>query len=621
MRDLLARRGPDGAGLWRERNVLLAHRRLSVMDPTEAGAQPMFFGLEGEEQRARFTLVYNGELYNDGELRRELGARGVRFRTRCDTETVLAALAVWGLEALRRLRGMYALALYDTRLETLTLARDPLGIKPLYYHVNGREVIFASEAWVVARHPDVGARPDRFMVSGYLSSIRTVLGERTMYEGVRAVRAGEAVLCELGGDRPVVRVVKTHAWGSGTDAALREALGGAFGAPTLRAIVEDSVERHMRSDVPACALLSGGVDSTIVAALAGASHPGLMTYCAGAPLPSACSDGETTSDLLFARRVAAELGTRHGEAHVTRELFSERWPWMVRELGVPLSTPNEVAIWCVASRLRRDGCVVTLSGEGADELFAGYEGPLRAAVACEAAVGRGEEVSAGLVELNEAAWVPPSAWSAVLNGAEAGDERAAWLSSWYEREFEESGADLGVPYSVETHLRFHQRVNLAGLLQRLDTATMLAGVEGRTPFADLEVARAAMLIPSERKFRVGAAALRGGGGGGAGEDVVEPEVGTKLILREAFADVLPGYVSGRAKASFPLPFRSWVRDHAGTLRDSAFAREVFTPAAIGLVSERPEQLWRFAWPMMNLAMWGDGLSSAGGWTPDPLETP
>ncbi len=623
-RDRMARRGPDGAGLWRRRNVVLAHRRLAVIDPSSAGAQPMLLAGRRADPGswlarphgphvtdggpALFALVYNGELYNDAELRRELSARGVQFRSGSDTETVIMALAFWGLEALRRLRGMFALAMYDCQLDTLTLARDPLGIKPLYYAENGREIVFASEARIVADALGRPVRPDPFMLSAYLTTIRTVLGDRTMYDGVRAVRAGETVTCDLGGGGVCLRVLGAPQPAGETSESLAESLQGPWASGVVGAAVEDSVARHLRADVPTCCLLSGGLDSTIVASIARGRHAELRTYAAGAPVPSECSDTSTTGDLRFARLAARHLGTRHSEAHVTRELFGERWPWMVRELGVPLSTPNEVAIWVVASRLREDGCVVTISGEGADELFAGYESPMRAAFGCAARISAGERASPGLVELNDSAWTPLSAKTAVLNDrvhADAGSDEP--LVKWYEQEFDRAVGETPGGYGPAAHLRFHQRVNLVGLLQRLDTATMLAGVEGRTPLADKEILRIATLLPMEVKCAAEAYAGIGAPGNAPQDDGSPPPLRTKIALREAFEGRIPHEIVERPKASFPLPFQGWLGDQAQRLRASAFAREVFTDAAVELVASRPQELWRLAWPMMNLTMWGDAL--------------
>ncbi|GJQ29974.1 MAG: putative asparagine synthetase [glutamine-hydrolyzing] [Phycisphaerae bacterium] len=568
-REALAHRGPDDDGLWDGGRVVFAHRRLIVVDPTAGGHQPW--------EHARGVLVYNGELYNDAELRAALSREGWAFRTRSDTETVLAALATWGPAGLDRLRGMYALVYFDARTGETLLARDPLGIKPLYWTAFERDgvphVAFASEIPGLLALPGVGHAPDLATVSAYLTTIRTTLGARTLFRNIRTVLPGQVMRVDAG--------ARAHAGAAEWRiAAMR---GGAPDEARVREVVDGSVRAHLRADVPTCALLSGGLDSSIVCMLVRRALPNLFTYAAGAATDAA------DDDLSWARRVAGEIGSVHVEAPVSRELFLERWPAMIRAMGVPLSTPNEVAINAVARRLRADGKTVTLSGEGADELFGGYEHPLRQAAAYEAARAAGADARhGGEFQLDDAAWVPRHAKAAVLNeDVWRGVEQDGVLVEEYRRVFEECRA-AGADDVLDPHLRFQRRVNLIGLLQRLDTATMLEGVEGRTPFADVEVARLAEALPMVSKF----------------DPATSGVGGTKIALRRAFAGDVPRGVIERPKASFPLPFRDWLPGASSWLRESKFAREVFTEAAVETVAARAEELWQLAWPMLNIAMWG-----------------
>jgi asparagine synthase (glutamine-hydrolysing) len=303
--------------------------------------------------------------------------------------------------------------------------------------------------------------------------------------------------------------------------------------------------------------------------------------------------------------VAKAVGTRHQEAAVTREMFRERWPMLVAAAGVPLSTPNEVAIHEVASRLRADGQVVTLSGEGADEFFAGYELPMRQAAEFErqlAGTGATDTVlQRAMFQIDSNAWVPRGAKANILRGEvfqAAGRDEA--MGETYLQIMAACEAEAMEDSPLQMHLMLHQRVNLVGLLLRLDSATMRASVEGRTPFADVEVARAANGLAMGLKF---------GEGDGMGA-AVHPEpnthrAGTKIVLREGYRGVLPVGVIDRPKASFPLPFQEWVADFGGVLRASGFAREIFTAQAIETVASRPGEFWSAAWPMVNLALWGE----------------
>lgn len=566
----MAHRGPDGAGLWRGDGVVLAHRRLAVVDPSPAGHQPM------AAPEGRAVLVYNGELYNDAELRAELAGLGWPFRSRCDTETVLAALCTWGEAALPRLRGMFALGFLDVAAQRLILARDRLGIKPLYYWVGSSagqpEMCFASEIPPLLAHPAVSALPDLPGISAYLTTIRLTLGSRTLFEGVRSVRPGECVRVALGGEALRVEPV---AFGT-TDRSIRPM--GPDLARLTRSAVEESVRRHLRADVPTCCLLSGGLDSTIVALVASRHVDGrLATYCSGVP--------GAGSDLEHAARVALEAGYDHREAPVDRALFAQRWPEMVARTGLPLSTPNEVAINAVARCLRAGGHTVTISGEGADELFGGYDLILSAAARFEA----GGPDRPGRFHLDAAGWVRPGDKPALLREhVRRRLEEDHALEAFYEDEFDAARAERDDDSPIQAHLRFIRRINLTGLLLRLDSATMLESVEGRVPLADGVIADLAESLPLPAKVALDGTQVRS----------------TKVALREAFAGDLPPAVLARPKASFPLPFQDWLGAHADLLRRSALIAELFEPAAVEAVAARPGAAWTRAWPMINLAMWG-----------------
>ncbi|HYE03498.1 MAG TPA: asparagine synthase (glutamine-hydrolyzing) [Phycisphaerales bacterium] len=583
LRDLMTHRGPDGAGLWRAppapngaSNVVLAHRRLAVIDTSAAGAQPM------TTADRRFALVYNGELYNDAEVRGELTALGERFTTTCDTQTVLLALARWGVAALPRFRGMFALAFYDTRERILLLARDPLGVKPMFYFVAPREgdrpplVIFASEPRPILEHPRVPCRPDLAVASAYLTTIRTTLGERTLFEGVRTLRPGELLRIDLGSPDGAIRLELSSHWtGPRPGAAPPDA------PERLRRALTDSVRAHRRSDVPACTLLSGGLDSAVITTLASAQAGTVRTYASGA-------EDDPGGDLESASVVAAALGARHAAAPVSARLFADRWPELTGSMGLPLSTPNEVAINHLARRLRADGQVVALSGEGADELLAGYESPMSAALDWEARAGAGSGAGRGdgwRHQLHAGAWMPLELKAAFLNPhVWKALESDAALTSFYRGEFAACVAEAGP--GLAAHLRFQRRVNLPGLLQRLDSATMLASVESRTPFADRVMAELVEPWPMTLKF-----------------DPARVPAG-KVVLRDAFTGRVPDLALTRPKASFPLPFQGWLAPAAPVLGASRLCGEVFAPSALEMVERDPARHWRLAWPMINLALWG-----------------
>lgn len=602
LRDTLAHRGPDGAGLWDGGHVILTHRRLSVLDTTDAGAQPMAWPHDGSP---RWVISYNGELYNDAELRRALEREGVVFRTACDTETVIAAMDQWGADAVSRFRGMFALVAFDVRRHTLVMARDALGIKPLYWaQAEDGTVYTASEPGPIVQSPGMSARPNWRMVSAYISTIRTSLGGETMFEGVRAVDPGTTLEFDLGGGRPLARErtwwqPSTESIGA-TDAEVRDA-------------IEESIGAHLRTDVPMCCLLSGGLDSTIIAATAVRAMAGLRTYAAGPAVED--DEDPANSDLVFGARTAAALGTRHTEDVMTPDRFADRWRWMVGAMGVPLSTPNEVAINGIATRLRADGCIVTLSGEGADELFGGYDAPLARVAALRAQAAReGWAVTpeeAGAMELIGASWAPPGIKDRVVRPEFWRSVNAdAWMMRVYADAMGASVREAGAD-GLGAHLRMHRRINLAGLLQRLDTATMLAGVEGRTPLADARIAELAEALPVGRKIVLGGEASGGVTGSTEGGAALAVAARTKIALREAFAGVVPQFVADRAKRSFPLPFRTWIGAVVADAARSPLVREVYPDAVVAEAVRTPELMWHIAWPMANLGLWADGWWGRG----------
>ncbi len=573
MRDRLTHRGPDDSGIWESPLGSIGHTRLSVIDPTPAGHQPMQ-SLDG-----RYVLSYNGELYNDHDLRSQLATLGVVFQTNCDTETLLHALITWKDAAIDKLRGMFAFVFIDTHEHKAILARDPMGIKPLYHATvntqSGRQLIAASEIPAILQHPDIARKPDPITLSAYLSSIRTTLGHRTMFEGISTLTPGQWLTVDL---KDPQETISDNWWNH------------AHTVPTqgIRQTIDDSIHRHLRTDVPMCTLLSGGVDSAITTLMTKRSVEKLHTYCAGAKVEG------FSDDFAFADQLASELGTDHTEVEITEDSFVQRWEWMIKQLGVPLSTPNEVAIFEVATVLREQGHIVAISGEGADELFGGYAPIMQQASEHIDSLKGDADINGGLFHLNSNAWISDELKPGVL--------RESWyiaanadadLKAHYKSVFHQMRDGYENEDPMQVHLRFQRRMNLPNLLQRLDTSTMLAGVEGRTPYADIEVAIAAESLAMHQKY---VSATKQGA-----------EDQTKIALRNAFKGELPDEIVNRPKASFPLPFQHWMGSLTDRLFESKIAREFFSEQALGIVCARPANYWHMAWPMINLMLWGEAM--------------
>lgn len=582
MCDLLMHRGPDAAGCTYAGHVALAHRRLALLD-AEGGAQP--FRSTGDGPRV--VIAWNGEIYNHLDIRRDLAKLGARFHTRSDTETLAALLSLRGVEGLRALRGMYAIAAWFVDSDELVLARDPLGIVPLYYTKvqtpGGRELVFASEPRVLLAHPCVRPEPDFPSIAAFLEMPRRTFGSRTLYRGVHALEPGEVRRYALGGDS--VRCVHTAREllpSAPSDCSLNDA------AWIVREAVTDAVEKHMVADAPVCTLLSGGIDSTIVASIARARNAGLMTFAAG----SETDAGRPGSDLFMARHVARMLGSQHHETIISGEQFVVTWERLVTESSHPLSTPNEVAISLLAQSIAPHA-KAALSGEGADEIFGGYGAPLEATLGWIDSSGTHGAGAAADFYRTAFGWAPRSVVPELFNHdtvrkfGEAGDDPLGELLLDAYRE----AGDLT---TLDAHLSVQRRVNLVNLLERLNLALMRGSVEGRVPFADIRVIEATM--------HAGGAHLFDEDGGSTATRT--RTLLTKRLLRKAFADVLPPEISARAKASFPLPFESWIEAQTHWI-DGPISSEVFSPAARNLVRTQSMQHWRLAWPMLNIARWLD----------------
>jgi asparagine synthase (glutamine-hydrolysing) len=570
LRDRLRHRGPDDAGLWRDHHAIFGHRRLAIMDPAR-GHEPILRG----DDHDPCIVVFNGELLNHLELRAELEASGERFETTCDAETAAAAVTRWGESAIDRFRGMFAVAWYRPRRRRLHLARDAFGVVPLLYAIlrDGR-IAIASEMTPLRELLGPDARIDPSMLSAYLASIRITVGDRTMLDRVRTVRPGHLVTVELA--NTPVRLESRRWW---TRPEVIGDLRGAEADEALAVAISESVTAHLQSDVEVCTLLSGGLDSAVISTLV---HDRLSTVRAFTAIGG---DGEVDHDREAAALVAGELGIARIEVDPAVDADPlARWRRMIATLGVPLGTPNEIAIQALAEGVSRAGIKVALSGEGADELLGGYEPVLQVVTAIASASPSAEAAAATLVET--IAWTPPSRQGAVLSSVWAAEVAGRSLL------LEETSASIaaaGSPSDPRTYLNWLQDVNLTGLLGRLNQATMLSSVEARPPFADRRLAETVARISTEDLFRLD----------GDPADASRPR--TKIALRRGFAGRLPEAILRRPKASFPTPFAAWTR----RMLESSDVRDALKPLVDRLpelTPDRPDDIL-IAWPLANLGVW------------------
>jgi len=597
MRDVLRHRGPDGEGLWIDGPVGLAHRRLAIVD-IAGGAQPMPNG----DQSA--WIVYNGETYNHPELKAELEARGHRYRTRSDTETILHLYKDEGEACIHRLRGMFAFALWDRHQQRLLLARDRLGIKPLYYAMTEHEMLFASEikAILAAGHLQPALNEDvlpEYLATGFVS------GRETLFRGVRKLLPGRTLtwsrsdgLRERRYWQPPASITPQN------PQSLKEQ------TLELRARLCDAVRGHLMSDVPVGIFLSGGIDSTGLAGLmASMVEEPIKTFSVGFP------DREG-NELSYARLAARSIRSDHHEVVVTPERFFRALPRLIWHEDEPIAFPSSVPLYFV-SALAREHVKVVLTGEGADELFGGYNRyrvtawNQRLGVAYSRAVPRfaRDSVSRTIQGLPWSARrylgrtflaLSPDPRSTFFENFAVFGEQArerillnrailrardpfAELLRYYE------GASGGI---LDRMTHTDLQTYLVELLMKQDQMSMAASVESRVPYLDHELVEYVVRLPAETK-------LRGWQ--------------TKLILREALRDLVPAEILTRRKMGFPVPVGRWLRGPFGAIVDEfvtgprAAARALFEPEFVHRLTEehrsgRAEHGTRL-WSLMNLEIW------------------
>jgi asparagine synthase (glutamine-hydrolysing) len=583
----MTHRGPDDDGVFADGPIALAARRLAVMDPSAAGHQPM------RSSDGRFWMVYNGEIYNHGELAQRLRARGVQLRSRSDSEVLLEMFAAEGKDALRRLRGMYAFAIWDTRNRELFCARDPFGIKPLYYTLaeGGNQLRFASERKALLGAGEVSViDPDA--LRRYLS-FQYVPPPATMTPPVRSLPPGHFMVARLGGPVDVFRYWRP---------VLRPAKSPAVDTPErILAALRESVSTHLRSDVPLGAFLSGGVDSAAICALAAETRPGMLTFTAGFARPG-------YSEIEQAQETAAALGLKSVPYVITAQEFAARLPQIIWQLDDPMADAAAIPLWFVAREARRHVKVV-LSGEGADELFGGYGVYYQPSVvrASTRLPGWGRN-SAGAM----ASRIPPGQRGKGLLQRISVPLRDRYIGNAHVF----SGAEVnlltryggGTVFDVTDPL-FDQAAS-AGLddvatmqlvdintwlpgdiLVKADRATMAHGLELRSPFLDREVMAVASRLSRAEKTAAGT---------------------TKFALREAVGGLLSQAAAERRKLGFPVPIGHWFRGelsgyaeqviHEARTEEWLDKREVLNVLRQFRAGD-PEVPWRRLWVLLVFSLW------------------
>ena len=603
MRDTMVHRGPDGADLWisDDRRVGLGFRRLAIVDLSPQAMQPM------ANEDGTLRLVFNGEIYNHLELRRELTATGRHtWRTdHSDSEVLLHGYEEWGAGVLDRLRGMFGCALWDARRGELLLARDRMGIKPLYYSLHHGRLTFASEIKALLTDPEQQRAIDEEALYHYLSFL-TVPAPGTLFQGIKKLEAGTTLRLRLAdGDVKVERWYDV--WQHVTPLT---GLSDGEIAERILAELRDSVQVHKLSDVPVGVFLSGGIDSSTNAALfsEGGGEP-VQTFSIG--YDTDYSDYK--SELPYARIAAEFVGADHHERLLSLDDLMEFLPRMVWLQDEPIADPVCVPVYYVSELARRSGVVVCQVGEGADELFWGYpswkqlrqlqqlddlpvpRAAKRLAVAAAHALGKGHRRE--VEYLRRGATGVPIFWSGAEAFVEA--EKAELLSPRLRSDLRGlTSWDAIAPIhdrfqataSSQTALDWMSTVDLSLrlpelLLMRVDKMAMGTSLEGRVPFLDHHLVELALSIPEATRTRNGE---------------------LKHILKRAVRGIIPDVLIDRPKQGFGVPVADWVLERLGDharAELAAFTREtdiLNRDAVLRIVDERRGA---DTWYLLNLALW------------------
>lgn len=603
MCQIMAHRGPDDQGTFVDGPVGIGMRRLSIVD-LATGHQP----ISNEDETV--WIVFNGEIYNHLELRGKLIERGHSYRTNSDTETIVHLYEEYGPDCVQHLRGMFAFAIWDKRKRALFIARDRLGIKPLYYHRTSDRLVFGSEIKVLLEHPGVHAQFRRqalpeFLAFGYLSD------QETFYQGIDKLMPGHWMQVSERGDIRIESYWDLRLGGK------EEARPERYYVNTYRELLEGAVESHLMSDVPLGVFLSGGVDSSAVAAL--------MTRIRRGPIEtfSVGYSEHNYSELPYARIVADHIQSIHHEVLVGRQDFFDALPKLIWHEDEPIVWPSSVALYFVA-RLARERVTVVLTGEGSDETLAGYS---RYAFTLKntafdrvyrGVVPRGIR-SALRKSISNSNWIHASLrrklshtflgldgenWSSFyfdnFFSAFSEHDQAGLLTEEMRSEFAEGSAYRNVLHyweqaegeTLQRLLYADIKTYLVELLMKQDNMSMAASIESRVPFLDHVLVEFATKIPRSVQLK----GLTG-----------------KNILKKAMEDLLPHSILYRPKLGFPTPWSGWLAgeqlDAIQTLvlEPRSMERGYFKRSAIERLFQEHRANYRDhydrIWRLLNLELW------------------
>jgi asparagine synthase (glutamine-hydrolysing) len=600
MADSIRHRGPDDFGYYRDPWANLGFRRLAIID-VAGGHQPM------SNEDGNLWLIFNGEIFNHASLRPALEAAGHQYRNRSDSETIIHSYEQYGPDCVSRFRGMFAFAIWDKNARRLFIARDRLGKKPLYYYWDGRVFAFASEIKALLEHPAISPKLEESLLPEYLA-FGYVSEERTMFSGIRKLMPGHYLTLDVSG-APKLEI--RQYWDIPLPQA--EERDDASWIRECRERLEETVRMRLMSDVPLGMFLSGGVDSSAIAAIMKRQFDGpVKTFAVG------YQEAEF-SELSYARQVANSIGTDHHEVVVSMDDFFNALPRLIWHEDEPITWPSSVSLYFV-SKLAREHVTVVLTGEGSDEMFGGYAryrfyamnerwlkwyrilpGGLRNAIRSQVAstgllsaalrrklqhtfVGRGEDLESLCLDNFYSAF-PLADQQRLFRSLPGASPYASFRRYW------DRNPDLP---ALPRLLQSDQKTYLVELLMKQDQMSMATSIESRVPFLDHEFVEFSTRVPEHMK-------LRNGEG--------------KYIVKKAIEGLVPHDIIYRKKMGFPTPLRQWLMDpRSRRLLDLLRAKDgvlsaYIDGAALDSLLERQvsgqEDATDRIWRLLNFQLWGD----------------
>lgn len=590
----ISHRGPDDSGVWTNGPVGLGHARLSIIDLSPAGHQPM------STPDDRETIVFNGEVFNFPAIRQRLACEGVAFRSTSDTEVILHAYARWGADVFAQLHGMFALAIWDSKARQLHLVRDRFGIKPLYYCADERRIAFGSEIKDVLAAGDVAKSIDDAALHEYLY-YGNPLRSRTIYRDVREVLPGHYLTIDNG------RISETTYWRVEETPVVHDDLETA--TRQVRERLDRAVKVHLISDVPVGVFLSGGIDSSAMTALASRHYNGkLRTYSCGFDFDRG------SNELPKARRVAELFGTEHRELHIEGAALVDTIEKLVQAHDEPFGDCADIPLYLLCEKLRGEAKVI-LQGDGGDEIFAGYRRynvlsherlwrtVARLAPALMSVVPRRPAYYRAVRFFQAMAATDPATRLALFMTMESREDPPTRLLSPELRprvERHDPFKSYRAACERLSHLDPVQQSLYADtmlllpdqFLEKVDKATMAHGIEVRVPFLDTELSDYALGLPAHMKVRRGQ---------------------KKFILRRALRGIVPDDILDAPKTGFEVPYSHWLRTSL-----AGYARTVLLDGGgpAGVLFDRPavEKTLKehidggrnhgfILWKLLNLALW------------------